>query len=275
MPQATVDDQNRGFWSELCGTALADSLGLSEHDPEGLKRFDAEYFRIYPYLKKYVPAEELRGRKCLEIGLGFGTLSQHLAECGADYFGLDIAAEPVEMVRKRFAFAGIGSPDQVHVGSALAMRYADDTFDFLYSIGCLHHTGDLPGSIGEVRRVLKPGGRAIVMVYNKHSLRMLLTKMRQGVKGLFTTRNSRENEARIRGQYDSNAAGDAAPHTDYTSRKEAKELFRGFSDVKIEKQNADPIRLGRGRHVPRERLLKTVGRTLGLDLYIRAVKSAA
>lgn len=57
-------------------------------------------------------------------------------------------------------------------------RFATETFDYVYSIGCLHHTGDVPRSIEEVHRVLVPGGRAVVMLYNRHSLRRMAYRAR-------------------------------------------------------------------------------------------------
>ncbi len=43
--------------------------------------------------------------------------------------------------------------------SVLELPFEDGTFDYVYSIGCLHHTGDLERSVQEVHRVVVPGGR--------------------------------------------------------------------------------------------------------------------
>ena len=67
--------------------------------------------------------------------------------------------------------------------------------------------------------------------------------------------------------YDSNEAGDAAPHTDYVSRHDARRLFGAFSEVKIDARNFDSL-----PYMPRRRLLGNVDRLLGLDLYITARK---
>src|SRR6187401_2245582 len=96
--QAQIDQRNANFWDELCGSQLAQQLGIEDASPESLAKFDANYMSIYPYLEQYLPGEDARGKPLLEIGLGYGTVSQILAEAGADYHGLDIAAGPVEMV---------------------------------------------------------------------------------------------------------------------------------------------------------------------------------
>jgi ubiquinone/menaquinone biosynthesis C-methylase UbiE len=189
----------------------------------------------------------------LEVGLGYGTLSGRLAERGAVLHGLDIAAGPVEMVRHRLRLLGRPADERIVQGSALAMPFADASFDRVYSIGCLHHTGDLPRAVAEVRRVLRPGGRAVVMLYNRHSFRLLMQHLR------------RRPTEQLRGAYDSNAAGEAAPHTDYVTRRQVHELFRDFARVRIDARNFDSLPF-----VPRARLLGNVDRLLGLDLYIVA-----
>src|SRR5205823_5959603 len=47
--------------------------------------------------------------------------------------------------------------------------FADGTFDRASSTGVLHHTPDMPAALRELRRVLRPGGRATVIVYNRRS----------------------------------------------------------------------------------------------------------
>ena len=261
MTQLEIDRKNEAFWSELCGSGLARSLGISGSDPDALTQFDDHYFGFYPYLKGYVDRFDLTGRDVLEIGLGYGTLGQYLAEQGAVYHGLDIAPTPVEMMQHRLRMAGLGDVSRVREGSALEIPWPVDTFDFVYSIGCLHHTGDLARSIGEVHRVLKPNGFAVVMLYNRHSARRLWAAARA------------RSATAIRGAYDLNMEGEAAPHTDFTSRRDAKNLFGRFSRVEIHRQNFDDLSL-RGRAlVPRDRLIRSpLARLLGLDLYIVAQK---
>jgi hypothetical protein len=72
-------------------------------------------------------------------------------------------------------------------------------------------------------------------------------------------------------------AGDAAPETVYvTSRQVREELFARFSDVRIERHNFDPLVLARlhgfALTISRKRLLPTLARVMGLDLYIHARK---
>lgn len=259
-----LDRQNADFWSELCGTGLAISLGITGDAPGELARFDRAYWEIYPYLESYLARLETDG-PVLEIGLGYGTVGQHFLDAGADYHGLDIAPGPVAMMQHRARLAGRPHTPVVE-GSALEIPWPDDTFQTVVSIGCLHHTGNLGRGIDEIHRVLRPGGVALVMLYNRHSLRQI-------AQARAARRRQGGGESAVRALYDTNVAGEAAPHTDFVSRREAQQLFGGFSEVAIDVQNFDNV-IYRGRLViERKRLLGNIGRLLGLDLYIKARKT--
>ena len=256
MKQELIDESNAAFWDTLCGSNLARSIGITGRDPDDLRRFDEVYLARYPYLEPYVP-RDLSGKKVLEIGLGFGTLGQFLVDRGAEYHGADIAAEPVAMMRKRLEW--LGRPGDVRLASALELPWEDETFDYVYTIGCLHHTGNLPRSIEEVHRVLRPGGRAVVMLYNRDSLRQAAFRVLNRIRGM----SGSESEALLRKLYD----GEETPHTDFVSKRKARELFGAFSRVKIDVQNFDGF-----WRIKREWFLGNVARIVGLDLYITADK---
>lgn len=77
----------------------------------------------------------------------------------------------------------------------------------------------------------------------------------------------------IRGLYDTNEAGDAAPHTDFVSRREARRLLRRFDRVHVEAENLEALYVRGRRLASRERLLGSqLARAFGLDLYITATK---
>jgi SAM-dependent methyltransferase len=273
--QSETDVRNAAFWNELCGSGLARSLGITDQTPESLRKFDEAYLALYPYLSFYVTEQDLKGKRLLEIGLGYGTLGQIIARRGCQYHGLDIAQGPVEMMRYRLALLGQEGGGRVQQGSALDIPYPEGSFDYVYSIGCLHHTGDLPKAVSEVYRVLAHGGKAVVMLYNRGSFRKL-AQLRARYMWELLTRRGRPGgfgEA-VRGRYDSNSAGNAAPHTDFVSRSDVRRrLFARFSSVRIDVQNFDGYALFRGRIViPREKLLGNIARVLGTDLYIVATK---
>jgi SAM-dependent methyltransferase len=268
-----IDQANAEFWDELCGSWLAVSLGIKEVNPGNLRRFDDAYFSLYPYLSEYFLGESLQAQKVLEIGLGYGTLGQALAEEGCDYFGLDIAEGPVEMMCYRLNQMGREWRGKVQTGSVQNIPYKDSTFDYVYSIGCLHHTGDIERSVSEVYRVLKDGGQAVIMLYNKHSFRLLVQVPLMRVLGIFSNMKRYQNiDEKIRSLYDTSEDGSAAPHTDFVSPREVRRIFKRYSRVKIDIRNFDNYSIGGKSLLKREWVLNNLARFLGLDLYITAIK---
>ena len=265
-----VNAANADFWNEPCGTLLARSIGINEFTPASLARFDETYLSFYPYLRPIIDRAGFVGADVLEIGLGYGTVGQYLAEGAKSYRGIDIAEEPVGLLELRLQAIGRTGTAHAQQGNALALPFEDASFDVVVSIGTLHHTGDLARALGEVRRVLRPGGRAVVMVYNGWSFRRLAHLARTGLRRLIARRAS-DADRDLRKAFDANTAGEAAPHTDFVSVRGARRLLAGFSTSRTELRNFDDYVVLR-RVVPRRWFMGSVDRVLGLDLYITAVR---
>jgi SAM-dependent methyltransferase len=268
---SSVDAKNIAFWNELCGTGLAKTLGITDNSIASLKKFDDWYFDFYPYLFDHIHFGDVRGKKVLEIGLGYGTVAQKLMESGAAYYGLDIADGPVAMARHRAQL--LGKATDVRQGSALAIPHADETFDYVVTIGCLHHTGDLARAMTEVHRVLKSGGTAMIMVYSALSYRQWMSAPREALRRKLRARFDWANaDANQRKNYDMNQEGAAAPETTFIAPSEARAfLLRLFRSVTVRPRNIStdfpPARL-----MSRSLANALFERFLGLDLYIECVK---
>ena len=274
MSQEAISSRNAEFWNELCGSQLAKTLGITDSSKESLKKFDDWYFDFYPYLFDHIPSQHLKDRDVLEIGLGYGTVSQRLAEAGAKYSGLDIAAGPVAMANHRLAQSGL--PGHATQGSILAPEFKPESFDTIVAIGCLHHTGNLQLAIDQCRSLLRPGGELIFMVYYAYSYRRfrlapaatLLNLAREslGYRGVVGASAERERAA-----YDSGSGGSAAPHTDWISVRSLRKLCEGFSGFSAKLENIDqelPFQFWK-----RSILLGTrLPNIIGLDIYARAIK---
>jgi len=269
--QSEIDEANSAFWNELCGSHLATILGITDDGPESLKKFDDWFLDFYPYLFKHVPVHDWAGKRVLEVGLGYGTLSQKIAEAGADYLGLDIAAGPVAMARHRLRQAGL--PGDAIQQSFITNTLPDASFDVVVGIGCFHHTGNLQACFDQAWRLLKPGGSAHIMIYNRYSHRRWMQFRKEFIRelaletfGLLDTRTAGESD---RGASDRNAEGEAAPETVYTSAGEVKRRMRRFSKVRVAKENMDESNDPKWK---RDKVLNTWGPRMGLDLYITARK---
>jgi SAM-dependent methyltransferase len=271
---ASIDEKNIDYWDELCGTNQARELGVIDNSPASLGKFDIWFFELYPYLFDHVRLQELADRDVLEIGLGYGSLSQKIAESGARYRGLDIAAGPVEMVRHRLRQAGL--PGRAEQGSILAAPFPNESVDCIVTIGCLHHTGNVGRAIAECWRLLRPGGSLVAMVYYAYSYRRWMQAGRQtlnylwsetsGYRGVVAAQDERE-----KWDYDHNSDGIVAPHTDFVSVKSLRYFCREFSKFrwKLRNINQEPPFSRRSRQA----LLKTRWPNLcGLEIYATAVK---
>lgn len=269
-----IDEKNIAFWNELCGTNQARELGVVDSSAGSLKRFDAWFFEFYPYLFDHVQLLQLADLDVLEVGLGYGSLSQKIAESGARYIGLDIAAGPVEMVRHRLKQAGL--PGRAEQGSILAAPFPDQSIDRVITIGCLHHTGDMGRAIDECWRLLRPGGSLMAMVYYAYSYRRWRQATRQtlnylrleisGYRGVAVAENQSE-----KWDYDHNSEGVVAPHTDFISVKSLRYFCRYFSKFKwkLHNINQEPPFKKRAR----QDLLKTYWPNIcGLEIYATAIK---
>ena len=268
MP-TSVDLANEAFWNELCGSNLARQLGVTERDPPSLARFDRGFLNFYPYLHQEVPVSGMNGLQVLEIGLGYGTLGQKITEAGANYHGLDIAAGPVDMMNHRLRMMGL-EPTAIQA-SVLQCPFPDATFDVVVSIGCFHHTGDVERSIHQTHRVLKPGGRAYVMVYNRFSYRNWLRWPFATLRSLAATQPQQSSTAQ-RAAYDTGHSGQAAPETAFLSVKELRTMFSDFSSFRAVKRNWGGLGLMGVPLIPRRPLLGLIGPLCGLDIYVSAVK---
>lgn len=267
--QADIDARNSKFWDELCGSSLAQHLGVTDSSPASLAKFDDWYMRFYPYLDRHVPPAEMKGKKVLEVGLGYGTLSQRIAAAGADYRGLDIAAGPVHMVNHRLQQMGLGG--KAVQGSMLECPFPDGEFDWVVAIGCFHHTGNLQRALDEAWRVLKPGGRAMVMVYYAYSYRRWAYERNTTWRHFLTdkfgvARQAGDSSTRERAHYDASAAdGTAAPETAFTSGSEMRRMTEKWSSCKVHRENIGEEWLF--KKWPRDRAIRTAGPWLGLDIY--------
>jgi SAM-dependent methyltransferase len=269
--QQHIDQQNSEFWNELCGTVEARKLGITDSSPHSLAKFDAWYLGYYPYLLPAVRPERMRGKAVLEVGLGYGTLGQVLATAGTDYTGMDLARKPVDHMNYRLRIGNLSG--RAVQGSALAMPFADQSFDFVVSIGCMHHTGNVQRCFDETFRVLKPGGVATLMVYNRFSWMRWRRAPMATFRDAFAARRSKGLAgAQARFDYDSDTNGNAAPETAVLSVAEIERMLASFESVACTKRNANPLVIKGITLIPRSWLLPTLGRWLGLDIYVEARK---
>ena len=272
---------NSAYWSELCGSRAAHSLGLAVGDPGGVQIFDEWFFGFYPYLatNQFIDWEKMRDQQVLEIGLGYESVTRRLATTGAQVTAVDLAPGAVA-----FAQATGDSISPIRA-STLQLPFVDHSLDCVISIGCLHHTGDLAVSLRECFRVVRPGGTLIVMVYNRYSYKRWIVAPIATFKEWVAERQGRLPKSglsaprRVSWFWDRSPSGAAPPHTEFASKKQLQSLLSDAKNVDITTINVDDLsglfgKLFHGNSADlRSRLLNSwLSRRLGLDLYVTVVR---
>ena len=112
-----------------------------------------------------IPFAQLRDKDVLEIGVGQGTHAQLLAPRCKSFTGIDLTGAAVEMVASRFRLFKL--PGTILQMDAEQMAFADNSFDYVWSWGVIHHSADTQRVLSEIHRVLRPGGQCTVMVYHR------------------------------------------------------------------------------------------------------------
>jgi ubiquinone/menaquinone biosynthesis C-methylase UbiE len=102
-----------------------------------------------------------KDKTILDYGCGGGRLSLRLLEQGAAHVtGIDVSEVRLNEARDRAASNGFGDRVMFLVADAHATGFPNATFDLVVGSDVLHHL-DLTRAIPELRRILKPGGRAV------------------------------------------------------------------------------------------------------------------
>jgi SAM-dependent methyltransferase len=124
-------------------------------------------------------------RRLLEVGCGWGELAEWLArETGADVVAVDLSPRMVELARER----GLDA----YVADVQELPYADGSFDCAVAAWMLYHVPDLDRAVGEVARVLRPGGTFVAATNSLRHLHELRELVGSGPSTITFSRESGE-----------------------------------------------------------------------------------
>jgi ubiquinone/menaquinone biosynthesis C-methylase UbiE len=234
--------------------------------------FDAiehhRYIEASPWMKEVIGFDRFSGKRLLEIGFGTGTDLLSFARGGALVTGVDLTPRSIEIARRRFEV--YDQQGQFLIGDGENLSFPDESYDAVYSFGVLHHTPNTEQAIRELHRVLRPGGEALVMLYNRSSLFYwggLIFK-----HGILRGELFRHSIAEIMSRRVEYSETGGRPLVKAYSRSEARRMFKPFSKCQItvnqlSRHDLRPL----GGLVP-EPILQWLAREFGWNLLIRAVK---
>jgi ubiquinone/menaquinone biosynthesis C-methylase UbiE len=252
---AQLKNRVRDFWqNHPCGTKFADAQPGSRLFYELVEqhRYEKEW-----HIPEAAGFNQAKNLSVLEVGCGLGTDGAQFAKAGADYTGIDLTEAAVDLARHRFELFNLQGT--FRIADAERLDFSDNSFDIVYSHGVLHHTPDTASAIREIHRVLKPGGRALVMLYHRDSYnyRVNISMLRRAGVHLLRWNSGfklvhlltgepedslREHARQLRSEraylgeqefLNQNTDGAGNPLARVYSRDEARELFKNFSHVEL------------------------------------------
>jgi ubiquinone/menaquinone biosynthesis C-methylase UbiE len=259
-PNQVTIDEVRDFWQKnpLCATGIPYPLG------------SREYFEFYNKLREDIESipysyalheyKNFVGKKVLDVGSGNGyVLSKYAAE-GAEVFGIDITQAGIDLCRKRFEYLQLNGNFQV--ADAQDIPFPDNTFDCVCSMGVLHHVPDTQKALDEIYRVLKPGGRLIVMFYHRNSAKY------QFMYRVWSWLTGKSMEQLVN-EFD----GVGNPKGTVFSRAELSAMLAKFSEIKMHVGylSTGDIVIRGSRYLPGN-LFKPLAPLMGWNLYAKARK---
>ncbi len=155
----------QSYWDRRsCGTEFANS---EKHSRAYFEEIEAHRYRVEPEIHSFAQFTRAKGLRVLEVGVGAGTDFLQWTRAGARAVGIDLTREGVTNTRRRLDVYQLEA--EVLQADSENLPFAESSFDLVYTWGVIHHTARMWTAVDEIIRVLAPGGRAKIMIYNRHS----------------------------------------------------------------------------------------------------------
>ena len=162
----TIEEVKK-FWNDRpCNIKHSSKeLGTIEYfDEVELKKFRAE-----PHILKFTEFPQWKNKKVLEVGCGLGTVGINFALNGADYTGVELSKESLEIAKKRFEV--YNQSGKFYLGNAeeLSSFVPIETYDLIYSFGVIHHSPHPEKIVSQIKKYMNENSVLKIMLYAKDS----------------------------------------------------------------------------------------------------------
>ena len=259
---------------------------------------ERERYILEPDILELAAFESWRDRDVLEAGCGIATDGAQFARAGARYTGVDFSPTALRLARERFEKYGLAG--RFEPASLAELPFEDGSFDLVYSMGVVHHIPDAAAVVAEFHRVLRPGGRAIVMLYHRDSFnyRFTILGLRRALVVMLLLPRGVERVARLTGEprevldghrellhehgrryladrqlfLSNNTDGPGNPLSNVYSRAEAERLFHAFAQVRTTVRFLHLRSYPGGRRISHTKPATVLGNRWGWHLWVDALR---
>jgi len=235
------------------------------HTLEWFLEIERDRYGTYaPWMRSVMEFSAHADEDVLEIGGGLGIDLAQFAANGARVTDVDLSAEHLALADEHFRLRGLHGRFVHH--DAAALPFPDASFDLVYSTGAIHHAPNTQRIVDEINRVLRPGARAIVMVYAERSWNYWKEVM--FTRGMCEGMLSHHSMAHILSHSVENGGTDAWPLVKVYTRRQLKRMFGRFDDVRMTQRQL------RRPELPRlvRPLQPWLERVIGWNLIVKAQK---
>jgi SAM-dependent methyltransferase len=259
---------------------------------------ERERYILEPDILELAAFESWGDRDVLEAGCGIATDGAQFARAGARYTGVDFSPTALRLAQERFEEYGLAG--RFEPASLTELPFEEDSFDLVYSMGVVHHIPDAARVVAEFHRVLRPGGRAIVMLYHRDSFnyRFTILGLRRALVVMLLLPRGVELVARITGEsrevldghrellhehgpryladrrlfLSNNTDGPGNPLSNVYSRAEAERLFGAFAEVRTNVRFLHLRSYPGGRRISQTKPATVLGERWGWHLWVDALR---
>jgi ubiquinone/menaquinone biosynthesis C-methylase UbiE len=136
---------------------------------------EARKYFVEPHIPRFADFDAWRDKKVLEIGCGIGTDTVNFTRVGAHVTAVDLSDKSLELAKKRAEVFGLSGKIKFYAGNAeeLSSFVPIEPYDLIYSFGVIHHTPHPERVIAEFHKYARPGTVVKIMVYHRHSWKVL------------------------------------------------------------------------------------------------------
>ena len=172
--QRQWQEANKSWWESHpmtyeWGPRVQPRVGTPEYfDAVDESFLAAAHTYMGPWMRPFdrlIPYDDIAELDVLEIGVGAGTHAEMLAGVSKSFTGVDITERAVALTQERLALRGLTG--DIRQMDAEHLDFPDQSFDFVWSWGVIHHSARTSDVLAEITRVLRPGGKATFMVYHR------------------------------------------------------------------------------------------------------------